>query len=161
MFNGVIALDPCTNAYSLVQAQTEYRLPNADGLAATWDFPTIYVNPPYGNDKQNGTTIKHWFAKCAEAHEHFCAEVLALAPVATNTSHWKQYVFGRATGICFLSDTRLKFLENGTDTGKGAPMACAMIYWGSNFARFAEVFVPFGAVVSLAITKLSRPSGDD
>ena len=51
-------------------------------------------------------------------------------PVATNTGHWKKHVFTNATGICFLYDTRLKFLVNGEDGGKGAPMSCAMIYWG-------------------------------
>ncbi len=29
-------------------------------------------------------------------------------------------------------DTGLRFLENGYDTGKGAPMACCMIYWGTS-----------------------------
>lgn len=45
--------------------------------------------------------------------------------MATNTRHWKDYVFGGADGICFLYDTRLKFLEKGEDTGKGAPMSGA------------------------------------
>jgi hypothetical protein len=75
--------------------------------------------------------------------------VLALVPVATNTSHWKEYVWGRATAVCFLYDTRLKFLENGNNVGKGAPMACAMVYWGSDYVRFSEVFLKHGAVVDL------------
>jgi hypothetical protein len=77
------------------------------------------------------------------------AEVLALVPVATNTGHWKKYIYGKATAICFLYDTRLRFLENGKDGGKGAPMSCAMVYWGRDFKRFSDVFLPFGAVVSL------------
>ena len=77
------------------------------------------------------------------------AQVIALVPVATNTGHWKKYIYGRATAICFLYDTRLRFLENGKDTGKGAPMSCAMVYWGRDFDRFSEVFMPFGAVVNI------------
>jgi hypothetical protein len=69
--------------------------------------------------------------------------------VATNTSHWKKYIYGRAAAICFLYDTRLRFLEKGKDTGKGAPMSCAMVYWGKNFDRFSEVFMPFGAVMNI------------
>jgi hypothetical protein len=81
------------------------------------------------------------------------SEVLALVPVATNTGHWKKYIYGKASGICFLYDTRLRFLVDGKDEGKGAPMSCAMVYWGRNFDRFCEVFLEFGAVVSLANLK--------
>jgi len=152
VFNGEIELDPCSNKYSIVKAKIEYLLPEKDGLKDTWNFPTIYVNPPYGADRKRNTTIKNWLAKCCKAYYEFNSEVIALVPVATNTSHWKKYVFGKAHAICFLYDTRLKFLVNGNGGGKGAPMSCAMIYWGNNFERFHNVFVEFGAVVN--ITKL-------
>lgn len=148
-FDGEIALDPCSNEFSIVNAQTEFRLPEQDGLVEKWDYPTIFVNPPYGNDKERGTTIKHWLNKCAMAYQDFDSEVLALVPVATNTGHWKTSVFGKARAICFLYDTRLKFLENGQDKGKGAPMSCAMIYWGDYYYRFHEVFIEYGAVVDI------------
>lgn len=119
-------------------------------MTESWDYPTIYVNPPYGYNRIHGTTIKDWLNKCANAHEEFGSEVLALIPVATNTKHWKQYVFGRAAAIAFLYDTRLKFLENGLDTGKGAPMACAMIYWGNNQSKFYEIFIEYGAVIDIS-----------
>ena len=83
------------------------------------------------------------------AHEQFKSEVLALVPVATNTGHWKKYVFDGATAVCFLYDTRLKFLVDGRSGGKGAPMSCAMIYWGGNYKRFRDVFRQHGAVVNL------------
>ena len=83
------------------------------------------------------------------AHNSFNSEVLALVPVATNTTHWKNCVFGQAAGVCFLYDTRLKFLVNGQNGGKGAPMSCAMVYWGRNYDRFFSVFSRFGAVVDL------------
>jgi len=148
-FDGTIALDPCSNQYSIVRASVEYSLPKTDGLVASWDFPTIYVNPPYGADRERGTTIKHWLRRCAEAHSRHAAEVLALVPVAANTRHWKQYVFAAATAIAFLYDTRLRFLINGKDGGKGAPMACAMVYWGTRYERFEETFIRFGAVVDV------------
>lgn len=148
-FGGHVDLDPCSNKYSIVRANTEYQLPRHDGLRERWNFPTIYVNPPYGIDKAHGTSIKNWLCKCALAHQQFKSEVLALVPVATNTGHWKHYVFGKAAAICFLYDTRLKFLVNGQDGGKGAPMSCAMIYWGKEFDRFFSIFAKFGAVVDL------------
>jgi hypothetical protein len=148
-FGGRIDLDPCSNEYSIVRGETEYRLPEHDGLNESWDFRTVYVNPPYGLDRERGTSIKHWLRKCASAHRSFRSEVLALVPVATNTGHWKNYVFGQATGVCFLYDTRLKFLVNGQNGGKGAPMSCAMVYWGERFDTFLSVFSRFGAVVDL------------
>ena len=149
VLGGTVHLDPCSNQYSIVGACVEYSLPKQDGLKESWDFPTIYVNPPYGIDHAHGTTIKDWLRKCEHAHRVHHSEVLALVPVATNTGHWKKYVFGKATAICFLYDTRLRFLVRGRDEGKGAPMSCAMIYWGRNFERFPAVFMRFGAVVDI------------
>lgn len=149
VFGGKISLDPCSNQWSIVEAEAEYKLPEHDGLRESWDFPTIFVNPPYGADRERHTTIKHWLYKCAHSHKQYGSEVLALVPVATNTSHWKEYVWGRATAVCFLYDTRLRFLVEGKDKGKGAPMACAMIYWNRNIDRFLEVFNEFGAVIDI------------
>ena len=147
-FGGSISLDPCSNEFSIVNANIEYRLP-LDGLKESWNFPKIYVNPPYGSDRERGTTIKSWLAKCALSHRKYHSEVIALVPVATNTGHWKQSVFGEATAICFLYDTRLKFLENGLDIGIGAPMSCAMVYWGNNYNAFYDEFIKYGAVVDI------------
>jgi hypothetical protein len=149
VFGGAIDLDPCSNAHALVGARVEYRLPHADGLAASWDFPRIYVNPPYGADRQRGTRIADWLARCLAAHRDHRAEVLALVPVAVNTRHWKDSVWGQARAICFLADTRLKFLIDGRDDTKGAPMACSMIYWGRKGRIFERVFRAYGAVVFL------------
>lgn len=149
-FGGSIALDPCSNQYSIVGAETEFILPQNDGLREEWNYSTIYMNPPYGADRERGTTIKNWLVKCAITHQKYGSEILALIPVATNTGHWKQSIFGKAKAICFLYDTRLKFLENGNDGGKGAPMACAMIYWGKNYEKFYNIFIEYGAVVDLS-----------
>ena len=148
-FGGSIALDPCSNEHSIVKATVEYRLPYHDGLAESWNAHTIFVNPPYGRDKVRGTSIADWLRKCSEAKSKNGSEVLALVPVASNTRHWKRYVFRAADGVAFLYDTRLRFLENGRNTGKGAPMSCAMVYWGEDYNRFLGVFLKFGAVVYL------------
>jgi len=148
MFNNNIELDPCSNVSSIVNAGVEYMLPQNDGLSETWNFRTIYVNPPYGADRIRRTTIKNWLGKCTEAHKKYKAEVLALIPVATNTAHWKYYIFGEASSICFLYDTRLKFIINGDDDNKGAPMACCMVYWGDSILKFQSIFLKFGAVVN-------------
>ena len=150
MFDGNIELDPCSNKNSIVNAGIEYMLPKDDGIGKEWNFKTIYINPPYGADRTRGTTIKDWLKKCVETQRKYNSEILALVPVATNTTHWKQYVFGEASAICFLYDTRLKFIINGSTDNKGAPMACSMIYWGMNISKFKTVFSKYGAVVTIS-----------
>jgi hypothetical protein len=149
VFGGAIDLDPCSNEHALVGARVEYRLPHTDGLAASWDFRRIYVNPPYGADRQRGTRIADWLARCLAAHLEHHSEVLALVPVAVNTRHWKDSVWGRARAVCFLADTRLKFIIDGHHDSKGAPMACSMVYWGRKGRLFERVFSAHGAVVFL------------
>jgi len=149
VFNGNISLDPCSSIYSIVNAETEFMLPETDGLRADWNYPTIYVNPPYGNDAERKTRISHWFEKIVETHKAYNSEIIALVPVATNTSHWKKYVYPISSAICFLYDTRLKFIIDGTDDNKGAPMSCCAIYYGENTKSFASVFSQFGAVLLL------------
>jgi hypothetical protein len=39
-------------------------------------------------------------------------------------------------GTSIIATKILKALENGKDVGKGAPMACAMIYWGNDYEKF-------------------------
>ena len=149
---GRIDLDPCSSRHSIVDAEVEY-MPPTDGLAESWDYATIYVNPPYGMNGRYGGRIADWLARCAAAHEDHGAEVVALVPVATNTSHWKTSVFGRAAAACFLYDTRLKFLVDGRQGGKGAPMSCATVYWGRSAGRFLDVFMGYGAAVDLSPLK--------
>ncbi len=142
-----IDLDPCSNGYSLVPAGMTWQLPEHDALNMEW--PTsgyIYVNPPYGRDARSGTTLLHWTRKIHEAASGG-AEVMALLPVAPNTRHWKAHVF-RAQRICFLADTRLKFYVGGSELKKGAPMACAVPYWGrKHLGAFDAAFSEYGTVV--------------
>ncbi len=152
-WNGEIELDPCSNNFSMVGANTEFMLPETDGLMSEWNYRTIYVNPPYGADRIRRTTIKNWLAKCSYSHDKYNAEVIALIPVATNTSHWKKYIFGAADAICFLADTRLRFYVDGVEHEKGAPMACCLIYWGNNVKGFIEHFTQYGAAIDISALK--------
>lgn len=148
-YNGEIDLDPCSNQFSIVKAKTEFKLPYQDGLKEEWNYKHIFVNPPYGRNRENNTSIKDWLNKCLEAKEKYNSEVIVLVPVATNTSHWKEYVFGRADMICFLSDTRLKFMLNGEIVKKGASMACCIIYYGDRCQEFIENFKELGNALHL------------
>ncbi len=150
---GGIDLDPCSNEHSTVGATVNYLLPETDGLIEHWDFGRIYVNPPYGSDMSRGTRISHWFERIAFAAQSG-SEVIVLAPVATNTGHWKKHVFPVARAVCFLYQPRLRFFIDGREDAKGAPMSCAVIYYGSSVARFAQEFRQHGAVVPLGDVSL-------
>jgi hypothetical protein len=149
VFDGLIELDPCSSIFSIVEAKTAFLLPKHDGLHEEWNFEKIYINPPYGNDKERGTSIRHWFEKIAKTRRKYNSQIIALVPVATNTSHWKKYVYPMANAICFLYDTRLKFIIQGNEDNKGAPMSCCVIYYGDNTKKFMNIFSEFGAVLPL------------
>lgn len=146
-FDNKINLDPCSNIHSLIKADKCFMLPKNDGLNEEWNFKNIFVNPPYGADRNSKTTIKDWIRKCLISHKQYNSEVLALIPVAPNTRHWKDYIFGKAAAICFLYDTRLRFYIDGHKDEKGAPMACAMVYWGNSPEKFINIFSEFGAAL--------------
>ena len=80
---------------------------------------------------------------------HAGSEVIALVPVATNTRHWKELVFPEAQAICFLATPRVKFYIGGVEDPKGAPMSCAVIYYGQHWEKFAAAFNQHGAVIPL------------
>lgn len=150
---GKIGLDPCSNEQSVVCAEQTYSLPQ-DGLVMPWRARTIFVNPPYGKDTEHNknlgrpATIADWLRRCACAAQSG-SEVISLIPVAPNTRHWKESIWPSASAIAFLYDTRLRFLVNGSTDNKGAPMACCVVYWGHNAARFDYVFKEHGKVVHL------------
>lgn len=146
-FFGTIKLDPCSNEFSKVGAEVSYELP-MDGLQETWEYSTIFVNPPYGRDSIRKTSIKNWLSKCYEASLNG-SEIIALVPVATNTTHWKEFVFGKADVVCFLKDSRVKFLEDGESKGKGAPMSCCLIYYGNRIQHFKALFNELGTCVNI------------
>ena len=156
-FFGIINLDPCSNEFSIVNAEVEFKLPQ-DGLIEEWNYKNIYVNPPYGLDRERRTRIKDWISKCYESYINYNSEIIALIPVAINTDHWKKFIYKKANSICFLSDTRLKFLENGEISKKGAPMACCLIYWGNNFDKFYRIFKKYGEVFKITTDETCNPS---
>lgn len=145
-FFGEVELDPCSNDYSILDAKTKIKLPQ-DGLMEEWSQRTIFVNPPYGRDTQRKTSIKNWIQKAYESHRKYGNEILMLLPVSTNTTHWRDFIFGKSS-ICFLYDSRLKFSLNGNEENKGAPMACCFVYYGERERRFEELFSPYGFVVT-------------
>jgi len=118
-----------------------------ESLRPTGDYDALLRQVLDGQDKELlryfiltvGVVSNHgnWFT--AEDHNK---ELKVLA-------HSYDWLLFLTDAVCFLYDTRLRFLVEGRDEGKGAPMSCAMVYWGAHFSRFEAVFLSHGAVVSL------------
>ncbi len=136
---GPIALDPCGNATSIVNAAVEYRLEHGeDGLAQSWlTRGLVFVNPPYsrGNLAMWADKILH------EADQH--AEVIALVPAKVETNYWHD-VFWRAQGVCF-PDHRIRHYVNGVAKGAGR-FASAVCYFGHRVDAFCEAFEDLGKI---------------
>lgn len=167
-----IDLDPCSNAVSIVNAKTEWRLTDGvNGLERDWSpFSSIFVNPPYGQAHLHGTecrewdpatqgswgqadrivrqqyhttSINDWIKKCAQYKE-----VIALVPVTPETAAWKQYVWGTASAICFVGK-RISFIDptTGRLAKQGFPKPHALIYWGEHYTQFQPVMREIGTVI--------------
>ena len=148
-FFNIIELDPCSNENSMVNAKINYTLP-IDGLKESWNYKTIFINPPYGKSPETKTSIYDWINKGLDASVKYKSELLYLIPVATNTRHFKDLIFKKACGICFLEDTRLKFWHEGKEDKKGAPMACCIVYFGENYLKFESIFSKCGKCLQLS-----------
>lgn len=141
-----IALDPCGNARSLVNACVEFYGPHVNdvcGLTTPW-APFVpsnmlaYCNPPYGY----GLTV--WCEKFAREAEQG-VQIIALIPARVGTKYWHDYVWPEATQILF-PEGREKFIDPITlsTPRHGATFDAAVIYYGNRRARFDGVFGPHG-----------------
>lgn len=149
-FDGEIALDPCAGAIPI--AKTNWRLPEMDGLTQTWgEHKTVYVNSPFGrywwdaegrctpgappNAYYNKASIADWVYKCHYETKNSSLVVIQLLPAAVDTKHWQEIIFPHANAVCFIRG-RLKFVG----ATASAPMACALVQWGSQEHHSTEWF---------------------
>jgi phage N-6-adenine-methyltransferase len=132
---GRIALDPCSNSQSIVNARVAWTGPDAggvDGLAMPWPRRgLVFVNPPY-------SAKAIWMRKCAgEARRG--VEIVALLPADTDVQ-WFQEDAVAADRRCFLRG-RLKFLGDRSSTAR---FPSVILYWGQRIRRCDGVFGPYG-----------------
>jgi len=177
-----IDLDPCSNDTSLVNARVEYGVPTNNGLEDSWDFPSAFVNPPYGTSRMHRehrefvgpkqwkemsraerkkyvvTSIAHWLSRCAAAANDHGSQVIALVPVTPETKGWLKSVWPQANGICFF-DKRVKFIDFLTkeECPQVIPKPLAIIYWAgaagdAGYERFEAAFSKLGQVIPIGRT---------
>jgi hypothetical protein len=151
-----IALDPCSNRNSIVNARVEWYGPRArscrgDGLRLPWGAtaraaalrrtPLVYVNPPFTRG-----IVGQWVAKCAaEALDELRPmHITALVPARLSASWFRRDCYpggDSARAICFLG-RRVRFI--GAESP--CPWEMAVVYWGPYPTLFARCLQPVGAV---------------
>lgn len=108
-FGGPIGLDPCTEPDNPTGAERFYALPT-NGLAESWEAPSIWCNPPYGEAKLP------WVRRCLEVGQAGRTSVALLVPAHPDTALGQALLAG-AEAVVFLSG-RLDF---GTRRPDGKP----------------------------------------
>lgn len=142
---GAIDLDPATCAYAnqTVQAEHIYTLDD-DGLTQAW-HGRVFLNPPYGYVEGTRESNQNlWSAKLVS---EYCAgqvsEAVLLINAVTDRT-WFQPFWDYL--ICFA---RQRIAFYGPDGKAGAmTVGSALVYFGTQRERFAEVFSQFGPVVT-------------
>lgn len=131
---GRIALDPCSNQWSIVDAELEYRLDfGTDGLARSWvedaEGGLVYANPPYGR------ALAKWGPKIA-AEARAGAEILACVFAKPDTG-WFRAMAPTASAVAFLP-RRLRFTLHGEELDASTHPS-ALFYYGPSAHRFARI----------------------
>lgn len=140
-----IALDPCSNAFSVVGAKTSISLPD-NGLEAEWAEMAleaggglVFVNPPYGRE------IKSWVQKSVIESARG-AEIVLLTAARTETKWFQTWGLATCQAVCFWKG-RVTFID-GTGKKRSDPafFPSALLYWGPNVHKFIEEFSHHGVV---------------
>jgi len=129
---GPIRLDPCSNPWSIVDA--EVRLdgsPGRCGLAADWHRlagpQLVYVNPPYGTGH-----MPRWAEKIVLEAGRGC-EVVALVK-GDHSTQWWQALRRPARAIGYWNG-RIAFLGGAFGCGE---FASSLVYYGRRARLFAR-----------------------
>jgi hypothetical protein len=131
--NAQIALDPCSNGQSIVDASSSFDAAS-DGLAHSWRCNgLVYLNPPYGR------AIKAWMQKAAQEAAGG-VQIASLVPARVDTK-WFQEAAKSAQCILFMRG-RVRFVG----APSSAPFPTAIIYWGQHPEAFQSCFSPMGLI---------------
>lgn len=135
---GQIDLDPASCAYAnqTVRASTFYTKED-NGLLREWQG-RVFLNPPYGRDQWK------WSTRLIEQYTkgHVVSAILLIGALTDRKAfqHLLNYP------ICF-TDHRICFY--GTENTANRPTyGSAFVYFGNSLPSFAQVFSPFGRIVT-------------
>ena len=140
---GAIDVDPATHASAQARVQAaQFFTADDDGLNKEW-HGRVFLNPPYAK-----TLIKRFVEKLVE--EYGAGRTTAAVLLVNNETDtaWFDLAANHATYICFPKG-RIRFLQPTGRTSKHGPLqGQAVLYFGTDGARFVEVFSKLGLVMA-------------
>lgn len=138
---GCIDLDPASSALAnaTVGAKNIYTKHDS-GLDKDW-YGNVWMNPPYAQPLMSQFAEK-MAQSCIDGDIN---QAIVLVNNATETA-WFQIMSAECSAICF-PEKRIKFIDtDGNSTG--APLqGQAILYFGSRFVEFNDIFSSHGMVV--------------
>jgi hypothetical protein len=96
--------------------------------------------------RYNRTSIKNWVEKAIDETKNGVNSII-LIPAAVDTKIWQKTIFELANSVCFIAG-RVNFMAGRKRVGP-SPMACALVYFGTQIARYVETFENTGTVIAL------------
>jgi hypothetical protein len=116
---GSFDLDPCTpDQMPWVTAGKMLRKEH-DGLKTDWSG-RVWLNPPF--DRRG---ISQWLEKMADH-----GNGIALIPAATETKHFKNFVWDRATSVLFLHKRPKFHLPSGEEASANSGCSICLVGYG-------------------------------
>jgi phage N-6-adenine-methyltransferase len=136
---GSIDLDPasCETAQANVRAKRYFTIGD-DGLSKKWRG-NVWLNPPYGKD------VIGLFASKVVAERERYTQAVVLVNNATETA-WFSEIASVSSAICFLRG-RVKFLGRDGKPANTPVQGQAVLYIGSDVAKFCDAFAGMGLIV--------------
>ena len=125
---GEFDLDPCAPIMRPWETAKSHYTINDNGLNNVW-FGRVWLNPPF-NRYQKGL----WMKKMAEHNNG-----IMLLPLAGETQDFKNYVWGKCSGVLVLSFRPHFYYVDGTRARSSSGCTICLIAYGSeNFKTLKE-----------------------
>lgn len=145
-FGGQIPLDPATQPNNPTKARVFWTEAD-DGLAQSWAFRDVFVNPPYGK------AVPFWTAKIRQASSQGATIIVLLAGNRWETKYFQRDFLRNPNlkVICPKGPGRISFLRADGTVAKQPNVPS--IFYGFNVdpQRFAEAFAPLGPTLGVKL----------
>jgi hypothetical protein len=121
---GEFDLDPCTPEEMPWSTAKIRMTQEQDGLASPW-CGRVWLNPPF--DRR---TLHRWLEKMADH-----GNGIALIPAATETKHFREFVWNRATSIYFLYTRPYFHFPSGDKSSSNSGCSICLVGYGAENDR--------------------------
>ena len=143
---GDIQLDPFSSVQANERVRADRFFTVADNaLEQDWTSDTLFMNPPYGNKKAQGTTALEAVTKFIDEYVEGCvAEAIVLTNLAHDTQ-WSKLLDKHSDAVC-TTDHRISFEDAGGKKVSGNTKSQSFYYFGHRRQAFRDVFRGLGVV---------------